>query len=80
MVPDKHTASWHLLKQQYLWSRDTAWSTGRALESNSLKMNITNNPIYQVTPDICRQENRLVSQYWEEQAQKYIFNFKWKQT
>lgn len=55
---------WHLLKQQYLWSHDNAWRTEKVLESNSLKINITNIPIYQVTFDIHRQEKCLVSQYW----------------
>lgn len=34
------------------------------LESSPLQMNITNIPIFQETPDICRQENLSALQHW----------------
>lgn len=71
MVPAKHMISWHLLKQQNLHSHDTAWGTGRVLESSPFQMSITNILIFQGTPDIWGQENLLVLQHWAGEAQKY---------
>lgn len=59
-----HMTSWHLLRQHDLQSHDTAWGTGRVLESSPLQMNITNIPIFQGTPDICRQEKLWALQHW----------------